>query len=146
MPRQSPPLTCLRIECEDRIPPVGLMSSYSSIVAAAEVAQEVRDGTQVVVHIAPPSLRNIIFTVISRSDASYRDILSDRRARHISRPRQIICWIARHTTLLSYPQIGRGLNRDHTTVISAVKVIDDLRKRDVSIRRVTDEVIAELAA
>jgi hypothetical protein len=50
------------------------------------------------------------------------DILSQRRAVHIVRPRQVAMLLAKRLTLHSYPEIGRRMGgRDHTTVMHAVK-------------------------
>lgn len=38
------------------------------------------------------------------------------------RMRQIVSFVARDTTLDSYPQIGRAMGRDHTTIIHYVKM------------------------
>ena len=58
------------------------------------------------------------------------ELLSARRAKHLARPRQIGMWLAKHTTLYSFPAIGMYFGkRDHTTVMHAIKVIDGLVAR-----------------
>ena len=55
------------------------------------------------------------------------DMLSQRRSRPLARPRQIAMYIAKKMTSRSLPEIGRRFaNRDHTTVIHAVKTITRL--------------------
>jgi chromosomal replication initiator protein len=59
------------------------------------------------------------------------DLLSDRRARNVARPRQIAMYLAKKLTPRSLPEIGRRIgDRDHTTVMHAVKRIEELRATD----------------
>lgn len=62
------------------------------------------------------------------------DIHSPRRLRAVARPRQIAMFLAKVMTPLSLPEIGRKFGgRDHTTVIHAVKKVEELRLSDQSI-------------
>ena len=68
-------------------------------------------------------------------------MLSSRRSRSLARPRQIAMYLAKHHTTNSLPEIGRKFsNRDHTTVIHAVKKIDELIKKDNEIRQSVNEI------
>ncbi|MHA7774096.1 chromosomal replication initiator protein DnaA [Roseibium sp. M-1] len=59
------------------------------------------------------------------------DLLSSCRARTLVRPRQIAMYIAKVITGRSLPEIGRRFgNRDHTTVLHAVRKIEDMVKKD----------------
>ncbi|WP_107846334.1 chromosomal replication initiator protein DnaA [Litoreibacter ponti] len=59
------------------------------------------------------------------------DLLSPKRSRNIARPRQMAMWLAKHLTQRSYPEIGKRFgNRDHTTVIHAVRKIEELKAQD----------------
>jgi len=56
---------------------------------------------------------------------------SPRRARAVARPRQVAMFLCKALTSKSLPEIGRGFgNRDHTTVIHAVRRIEELRVTD----------------
>ena len=56
---------------------------------------------------------------------------SARRARAVARPRQVAMYLAKQLTPRSLPEIGRKFGgRDHTTVMHAVKRIDELRQND----------------
>jgi chromosomal replication initiator protein len=67
------------------------------------------------------------------------DMVSPRRARPIARPRQIAMYFAKKLTTRSLPDIGRRFGgRDHTTVIHAVKRIEELRSVDSAL---DDELI-----
>lgn len=59
------------------------------------------------------------------------DMVSKRRARVIARPRQVAMYLCKKLTKRSLPDIGRRFGgRDHTTVMHAVKRIDQLRADD----------------
>ena len=56
---------------------------------------------------------------------------SARRARAVARPRQVAMYLAKQLTSRSLPEIGRKFGgRDHTTVMHAVRKIDELRTGD----------------
>ena len=58
---------------------------------------------------------------------------SARRSRAIARPRQVAMYLAKQLTTRSLPEIGRKFGgRDHTTVMHAVKKIDELKGSDSS--------------
>lgn len=59
------------------------------------------------------------------------EMSSKRRARAVVRPRQVAMYLSKVLTPRSYPEIGRKFGgRDHSTVIHAVRLIEDLRQRD----------------
>jgi chromosomal replication initiator protein len=61
------------------------------------------------------------------------DMHSARRARSVARPRQVAMYLAKQLTARSLPEIGRKFGgRDHTTVMHAVKKVDELREHDSS--------------
>ncbi|MCX7353899.1 MAG: chromosomal replication initiator protein DnaA [Alphaproteobacteria bacterium] len=58
---------------------------------------------------------------------------SARRARAVARPRQVAMYLAKQLTTRSLPEIGRKFGgRDHTTVMHAVKKVEELRSLDAS--------------
>ena len=67
---------------------------------------------------------------------SLNDMLSQRRSRPLARPRQIAMFLAKKLTTRSLPEIGRRFaNRDHTTVIHAVKTITKLSEKDEEMKK-----------
>jgi len=73
-------------------------------------------------------------------------MLSQRRSRSLARPRQIAMYLAKQYTTNSLPDIGRRFsNRDHTTVIHAVKKIDELIRKDNQIKEDVVEIKKRLA-
>ena len=59
------------------------------------------------------------------------DMHSARRARSVARPRQVAMYLSKQLTSRSLPEIGRKFGgRDHTTVMHAVKKVDELCDHD----------------
>ena len=76
---------------------------------------------------------------------SIQELLSPRRSRSLARPRQIAMYLAKQHTTNSLPDIGRKFsNRDHTTVIHAVKKIDELIMKDNDIKLSVNELKKKL--
>ena len=64
---------------------------------------------------------------------SVKEMQSSRRARTVARPRQIAMYLAKQLTSRSLPEIGRKFDRDHTTVMHAVRKVEELIIEDVSL-------------
>ena len=61
------------------------------------------------------------------------DMHSARRARAVARPRQVAMYLAKQLTSRSLPEIGRKFGgRDHTTVMHAVRKVEELKTIDSS--------------
>lgn len=95
------------------------------------------EATQEVLHdLLKANDRRITIEEIQRKVASHfniriTDMHSSRRSRSIARPRQIAMYLAKQLTQRSLPEIGRKFGgRDHTTVMHAVKKVDELRAAD----------------
>ncbi|WP_032112551.1 chromosomal replication initiator protein DnaA [Candidatus Paracaedibacter symbiosus] len=59
------------------------------------------------------------------------DMQSARRSQNVARPRQIAMYLSKILTTRSLPEIGRKFGgRDHTTVIHAVKKVEELFSQD----------------
>ena len=59
------------------------------------------------------------------------EMYSSRRARAVARPRQIAMYLAKQLTARSLPEIGRKFGgRDHTTVMHAVRKVEELKSTD----------------
>ena len=79
------------------------------------------------------SIENIQKTVADFYRIKVSDLLSKKRTRVIARPRQIAMSLARELTQLSLPEIGSFFgDRDHTTVMYACKVVENLRNSDTA--------------
>lgn len=66
-------------------------------------------------------------TVARHFGLSTEELLSKRRHRSVVRPRQVAMYLSKTHTTRSLPEIGRRFgNRDHTTVIHAVRKVEEL--------------------
>ena len=84
------------------------------------------------------SIQNIVAVYFN---LNIQEMLSPRRSRSLARPRQIAMYLAKKYTTNSLPDIGRKFsNRDHTTVIHAVKKIEELVKNDNEIKHSITEI------
>jgi chromosomal replication initiator protein len=109
-------------------------SKLTSQPVTLEMAErEVRD------LIRPQEPRRVkieeIQRVVARQyNVSRADLLSSRRTANVVRPRQVAMYLAKTLTLRSLPEIGRRFGgRDHTTVLHAVRKIENLVSNDVSL-------------
>lgn len=86
--------------------------------------------------IQPPKIIAILEVVSRRYNVSILDIRSQRRNARFVLPRMVVAYLARHLTFMSYPEIGRRLgNRDHTTILSAVRKIKARMQSDPDFAR-----------
>jgi chromosomal replication initiator protein len=62
------------------------------------------------------------------------EMTSERRARAVARPRQVAMYLAKQLTTRSLPEIGKKFGgRDHTTVMHAVRKIEELSLSDAAL-------------
>ncbi|HHO59637.1 MAG TPA: chromosomal replication initiator protein DnaA [Thiotrichales bacterium] len=101
-------------------------------------------GTSITLDFAKEALRDLIalqdrtITIdnIQKTVAEYykirtSDLLSNRRSRSITRPRQLAMALAKELTNHSLPEIGAAFGgRDHTTVLHGCRKIVELRESD----------------
>lgn len=80
--------------------------------------------------------RHLTVEEIKKQTADYfgvrpSDLSSSRRAQRITRPRHVAMYLAKTLTSRSLPEIGRYFgNRDHTTVLHAIRRVEQLRRMD----------------
>ena len=87
------------------------------------------------------NIESIQNTVAAHFNLNIQEMLSSRRTRSLARPRQIAMYLVKQHTTNSLPEIGRKFsNRDHTTVIHAVKKIEELIKKDNEIKQNITEI------
>ena len=97
------------------------------------------ESTQEVLHdLLRANDRRVTIEDIQKRVAEYYNIKvsemsSARRAQMVARPRQVAMYLAKQLTQRSLPEIGRKFgNRDHTTVMHAVRKIDQLSQADAA--------------
>lgn len=80
------------------------------------------------------SIENIQKTVADYYHIKMVELLSKKRTRNLTRPRQIAMALARELTIMSLPEIGNSFGgKDHSTVIHACKTIANLRASNTTI-------------
>ena len=79
-------------------------------------------------------IEDIQRVVAKHYNVSRQELVSNRRTRVIVKPRQIAMYLAKSLTPRSFPEIGRRFGgRDHTTVLHAVRKIEDLISGDTKL-------------
>jgi len=77
------------------------------------------------------TIEDIQKRVAAHFNVRHADMFSERRSRSVARPRQIAMYLAKQLTQRSLPEIGRKFGgRDHTTVMHAVRKVEELRAQD----------------
>jgi len=105
-------------------------------VATAEVAIRDLVRTQDLKRVMIDDIQKL---VASHFNVSRADILSSRRSANVVRPRQVAMYLSKTLTLRSLPEIGRRFGgRDHTTVLHAVRKIEDLASKDQGLGEVIE--------
>jgi chromosomal replication initiator protein len=116
-----------------------LEGALNRIVAHAEVTRlpiTLESTQDVLSDLLRSSDRRITIDEIQRKVADHynlklTDMASPRRAREVARPRQVAMYLSKQLTPRSLPEIGRKFGgRDHTTVMHAVKKIEELVRED----------------
>ena len=79
------------------------------------------------------TIENIRKTVAQYYNIRVADLSSKKRSRSLARPRQIAMSLCKELTQHSYPEIGEAFDKDHTTVLHAVKKVKELRETDTKI-------------
>ena len=107
--------------------------AYASLVGRAVTLEN----TQEVLHdILRANDRRVTIEEIQKRVSEHFNIrlsemYSSRRARAVARPRQVAMYLSKQLTSRSLPEIGRKFGgRDHTTVMHAVRKVDELRATD----------------
>lgn len=130
-----------------------LEGALNTLVArvGADVAKLTLDEAQAILrpHLACNE-RKVTVDMIQKVVAEHyglkqADLISERRARAVARPRQVAMWLAKQITTRSLPDIGRRFGgRDHTTVLHAVRRIEELKADDAGIARDVDVLLRKL--
>ena len=119
-----------------------LEGALNRIVAHADVTKQpvTLESTQDVLQdLLRAHDRRITIDEIQRKVAEHynirlTDMHSARRARMVARPRQVAMYLAKQLTARSLPEIGRKFGgRDHTTVMHAVRKVEELMTGDAQI-------------
>ncbi len=130
-----------------------LEGALNRVVAYAQLTGEAIDldfAVSTLGDVLRGSLRRVTIDEIQKLvsthfDLKPVDLVSARRARAVARPRQIAMYLAKRLTTRSLPEIGRKFGgRDHSTVIHAVRRIEELRDTDRDVDGAVRALMREL--
>jgi chromosomal replication initiator protein len=83
----------------------------------------------------PVDLEQIQREVARFYKISVEDLRVDRRTKQLAHARSVAMYLCRKLTKSSFPEIAARFNKDHSTVISAVRKVAKLREDDASVKR-----------
>jgi chromosomal replication initiator protein len=93
------------------------------------------------------SVEDIQRAVCSHFRLSNSDLLSKDRHKSVAFARQVAMYVCRQRLKSSFPELGRAFgNRDHTTVMSAVRRVETLRKQDPQVNAHLEAIEQKLAS
>lgn len=92
------------------------------------------------------TIKKIVRIVSDVLNVSENDIRSGRRDLKISLARQIVYYTALKLTTMTYPQIGRVLKRDHSTIFHGSRKIEGLCRTDIKTAKLVAEVFERFGA
>jgi len=131
-------------ELEGYLIRIGAYSSLTSTPINIDMAKDVLK------NIIIENNKEITIDRIQKSVAEYyqiktTDIKSQKRLKNIVLPRQIAMYISRNMTNLSYPEIGEKFGgKDHSTVIHAIKKIEEKMSLDMSFKMTVEKLMEKL--
>jgi chromosomal replication initiator protein len=124
---------------------VALSSLTASTITAEAVEHALPGGASARSAGRPPTAEEIQAAVAARFEVSPEQLLSPSRGAPVARARQVAMYLARELTELSLPEIARAFNRrDHTTVMHAVKRVDERSTADPGLSRTLEELSGRL--
>ncbi|HLT30363.1 MAG TPA: chromosomal replication initiator protein DnaA [Myxococcaceae bacterium] len=96
-----------------------------------------------------PARRDVDVESIQRESARYfkvqlEDLKQEKRTRPVAHARAVAMYLARTLTEGSFPELARRFQKDHTTVMAAVRKIEKARENDPELRQALDELTARL--
>jgi chromosomal replication initiator protein len=102
--------------------------------------------------VSPPhpdvmSVEDIQRAVCSHFRLSNSELLSKDRHKSVAFARQVAMYVCRQRLKCSFPELGRAFgNRDHTTVMSAVRRVETLRQKDPQVNAHLEAIEQKLAS
>jgi chromosomal replication initiator protein len=123
------------------------LAAFASLKGIAVSVDFARETLKQFMSQSSPSLtiEAIQRTVSSFFSIKISDLKSPRRHQAVARPRQIAMYLCRKLTGASYPEIGHRFGgKDHSTVISAFRKIEELIEKDLSIKTAVETLERQL--
>jgi chromosomal replication initiator protein len=120
------------------------LGAYSSLTGRRVTVDLVKEVLRDTITETPTivSAEQIVKMVADRFQLKVADLKSKRRTRTVVFPRQLAMYLCRTLTESSFPEIGRQFGgKDHSTVIHAVKQINERIRQDPKLRATVDTLI-----
>jgi len=125
------------------------LAAKSSLTGSAIDAEFTRSELAMVAPRRPEhmSVEEIQRAVCSHFRLSNAELLSKDRHKSVAFARQVAMYLCRQRLKCSFPELGRAFgNRDHTTVMSAVRRVEQLRQRDPQVNAHLEAIEKKLAS
>ena len=123
-------------QLEGAITTLQSISLLDNIPITLELAKETIGGVAKTNQQNYISIQDVLDSVVSFYNIKLADLLSKRRHKSITVPRQVGMWLSRKHTRFSLEEIGGYFGgRDHTTVMHAIKSIDKKRDENTAFQR-----------
>jgi chromosomal replication initiator protein len=74
------------------------------------------------------------------------ELRGERRVKHVAHARQVAMYLCRTMTTASLPEIGKKFNKDHSTVLSSVRKIEQLKESDEQLQLELGELTQKLGS
>ncbi|HYV45738.1 MAG TPA: chromosomal replication initiator protein DnaA [Myxococcaceae bacterium] len=96
-----------------------------------------------------PSQRPLDVEHIQREAARYykvavEELKQDRRTKALAHARAVAMYLSRKLTKSSFPEIAAHFNKDHSTVISAVRKVESSRENDAAVKKQLEDLEVKL--
>ena len=117
-------------ELEGALTRIGAHSSLHRYEITVDTAREVLHTLQPAMDTTNITFEGIVEKVCERFGLRPSDLTSTRRSRHIALPRHIAMYICRRLLNASFPHLGQLFQRDHSTVMHGVALVEQRVKRD----------------
>lgn len=118
--------------------------AYSSVTGAPISVPMAQQALRHLLHTTEKrvSIESVIRAVADRFGLQPAQLKQKTNAHEISRPRQIAMYLCREITGASLPEIGRHFGgKHHTTVLHAIRKVEELRSQDPEINRLIHSII-----
>ncbi len=131
-------------ELEGYLIRIGAYSSLTSTPISVEMAKKILKDI-LIENNREITIEKIQKNVADHFNIKVNELKSSKRLKNIVLPRQISMYICRKLTNLSYPEIGSKFGgKDHSTIIHAVKKIENLMKEDIQMKGIIERLIENL--
>jgi chromosomal replication initiator protein len=107
-----------------------LIGKPISVLGTQEILKDLLKSNQKIINI-----EQIQKKVAEKYNLKVSDLSSERKMRNIARPRQIAMYLSKQLTSKSLVEIGKSFGKkDHTTVIHAIRKVEELFKIDTNLQ------------